>query len=131
MPACASDCLVEATPAIAASPMVITVLRSIMKASIKSSAPGATARVISHRARRDRSTSRYAIYNVQAKRGPVRNASRRRLPKRDDEVSAFAGFSALADTEIGHHNRTAGAQDFSDPGHRFGRYGDAVERLGG
>src|SRR6185437_14883665 len=111
---CAKDCLVEAAAAIAASATVIARLRFIITASIKSSgAAGSTAQSIAQRARRDRSTSCYE------------------LPQRDDEIGAFAGFAALVDAVIGHHDRAAGGQDLRDPGHRFGRDGEAVERLGG
>src|SRR6185436_20303492 len=53
------------------------------------------------------------------------------LPQRDDEVGAFAGFTALVDAVIGHYDRTAGGQDFGDPRQRLRSDGDAVQRLAG
>src|SRR5439155_2300307 len=115
MPACASDCLFEVTAAIAASAADITLLRSIMKGlDEKLRACGSTAQSIAQRARPGPSTSRYGD-----------------LTQRDDEVGAFAGFTALVDAVIGHYDRTAGGQDFGDPRHRLRSDGDAVQRLGG
>jgi len=57
MPACARDCLFEATAAIAASAADITFLRSIMK----SLALRFNSASIAQRAGRYRSTSRYGI----------------------------------------------------------------------
>src|SRR3954454_24824825 len=113
MPACASDCLFEVTAAIAASAAVITLLRSIMRAPTKSF--GLRFDAAQHSATRAARPLNKPLWG---------------LPQGHDEVGAFAGFAALADAMIGHHDRTAGAQDFCDPRHCLGSDGDAVQRLG-
>src|SRR5215216_5698040 len=109
MPACASDCVFEVTAAIAASAADSTLLRSIMKGS----------------------GLRFSSVKHSAARGVLPlNKPLWGLPQRHDEVGAFAGFAALVDAVIGHHDRTAGGQDFCDPRHRLRRDGDAVQRFG-
>src|SRR5258705_11948800 len=110
MPACARDCLFEMTAAITASAADNTLLRSIMKSL----------------------ALRFNSAEHSATRGPLPlNKPLWGLPQGHDEVGAFAGFAALVDAVIGHHDRAAGAQDFCNPRHRLGSDGDAVQRLGG
>src|SRR2546429_7346377 len=139
MAACARDCLFEVTTATAASAADITLLRSIMKSlrlrfdSAKHSAtrgPRPLNKPLWEASAFQRSLPSDLIRGwvpVRAKKTRQRN----RLAQRDDEVGAFAGFAALVDAVIGHHDRTAGGQDFCDPRHRLGSDGDAVQRLGG
>src|SRR6476660_4445447 len=108
MTACARACLFEVTAAIAASAADNTLLRSIMKSL----------------ALRFESAKHSATRGARPLNKPLRD-----LPQRHDEVGAFAGFAALVDAVIGHHDRTAGGQDFCDPRHRLWRDGDAVQRL--
>src|SRR5881392_4218205 len=128
MPACARDCLFEVTASIAASAADITLLRSIMKSL------GLRFDSAKHSARRGPRPLNKPLWESSAFqrsmpsdliRGwvPVRvkqTRQKKRLAQRDDEVGAFAGFAALVDAMIGHHDRASGGQHLRDPRHRLG-----------
>src|SRR4051794_16970046 len=114
MPAWAAACRLAIMPG-TASAAIITVLRSIMR-----SLGCIVRRSIAQRAIGRLSTSRYGracllfehdlranAFRVCPEGKPVSNFPDHALTQRDDEISAFAGFAALGDAVIRHHDRTA------------------------